>query len=35
MLNFIAGLLIGGAVGIVLMACLAVAGEADRHIEGG
>ncbi len=33
MLKFIAGLIIGGAVGVVMMCLMFVAKEADRHIE--
>lgn len=33
MLKFIAGLMIGGAVGVVVMCLMFVAKEADRHIE--
>ena len=33
MLIFIAGLMIGGAVGVVIMCLMFVAKEADRHIE--
>ena len=33
MLKFIAGLMIGGAVGVVMMCLMFVAKEADRHIE--
>ncbi len=33
MLIFIAGLMIGGAVGVVIMCLMLVAKEADRHIE--
>lgn len=35
MLIFIAGLMIGGAMGVVVMCLMFTAKEADRHIESG
>jgi len=33
MLSFIAGLMIGGLIGVVTMCLMVAAKEADRHIE--
>ena len=33
MLKFVAGLMIGGTMGVVIMCLMFVAKEADRHIE--
>ncbi len=33
MLVFIAGLMVGGALGVIMMCLVTAAGEADRHME--